>query len=417
MTGILGLFSRSEQRGTVNPMHPRDPALAAMFGGGTDSPPVDAASAMRVTAVYASVNLIAETMAALPLHVLRREGSTTAKAKDHPLYKLLHESPSPGVTSFEWRETMFTSTALTGDSYARIVIDGAGRIVELPILPARTVQPFEGPDGRPRFRHWQQGGGVRVYFDEEILRIPHKLDGIKSLSPISTHRVTIGNSLSSMRYQQSFLSNMAQPKGALQIEEMITQAAAEKLRDSWEQRHQGAHNAGRIAIFDGGMTWKQIGLSHDDAQYIQSLEFSVSDIARIYGIPPHKIGDLSKATFSNIENQAIDFVAQTMFRWVRRAEERQDLYLLTEADRAAGYYTSYDLKGLLRGDSAARSALYKSLWNIGAMSSNEVRAAEDLNPYDDGDRYFVQGASVPVDMVDETIKSRGPATPAKSIDE
>lgn len=403
----MSLWSRlfgAGKRSRVNPVHPRDPALALMFGGGGDDA-VTPDSAMRVTAVYACVSLISEIMAMLPLHVYRRSGTSSAKAKDHPLYDLLHGMPSGGITSFEWRETMVAHTALRGDSYARIVTRGDGRIIDLPLIMPHHIRPERTASGGVRYIWWPDGRGpAQVLLDDEVLRIPHKmLDGITSLSPIALHAKTIGNAMASTRFLNSFFHNNASPKGGIKIPTNLSREAVLALRDSWEQRHMGPENAGRLAIFDGGMEWMDMGMTMDDAQYIELQQFSVSDIARIFLVPPHKIGDLSKATFSNIEHQAIQFVTDTLNRWCKRIEGRMNRYLLSEADRRAGYYIEFDLKGLLAGDSAARAKFYQSLFLIGAISPNEIRVSENMSPYDGGDRYFMQGANVPVDKIDDML--------------
>lgn len=410
MAGFLNSIAQArsgEVRGSSGAGHPRDPALAEIFGVSGGSPAVTHQSAMRVTAVYAAVSLIAETLATLPLHVLRRSKSDgreeSAKATDHPLYYLLHDEPTPGLTSFEWREMLFTHTALRGDSFARIVLNGAGQVVELPPLMPDQVFPDRGSDGRPIYRWWPDGGRQRVLFDHEVLRIPYKmLDGLRSLSPIATHRMTIGNALSAAEFQRAFYENQASPKGALVTAEPMSPEAAAALRQSWEERHQGPRNAGKIAIFDGGMKWESIGMTMDEARYIEQQQFSVQDIARIFLVPPHKIGDLSHATFSNIEHQAIAFVVDTILRWVRRAEMRMNNSLLSRMERQAGLYIAFDLKGLLRGDATSRANFYRAMFYIGALNPNEIRAAEDLNPYSGGEHYYVQGATLPIDALLQT---------------
>jgi HK97 family phage portal protein len=404
-----------EVRETVDPKHPRDPVLAQMFGD-PDGVSVTPQSAMRVTAVYACVSLISETIAALPLHVYKRtvseKGVTTqAKMTEHPLYGVLHDMPVAGMTSFEWREMQISHTALRGDSYARIILGRDGRVRELPPILPDHIQPFRNAAGQLRYRWWPDGmAPVRILFDDEVLRIPHKmLDGVNSLSPIATHRMTIGNALSAGRFLRSFYQNSAQPKGALMVPEELSPDAVTALRESWNKRHQGPENAGKIAVFDGGMKWEQIGMTMDDAQYLELQKFSVGDIARIFLVPPHKVGEMGAATFSNIEHQAIEFVVDTILRWVRRIEMRMNSYLLSAADRAAGVFIALDMKGLLRGDAAARSAFYRAMFYIGAMNPNEIRKAEDMNPYEGGEEFYVQGATVPID-------SLGMGAPGAGID-
>lgn len=395
-------------RSTVVRAHPRDPVLVRMLGldEADAGVQVDATSAMRVAAVYACVALIAETIAALPLHLYRRNGEQTTRAVDHPLYSLLHDAPAPGLTAFDWREAMITSTALIGDSYSRIVTRGNGKIDRIELLRPDRMQVEEGRDGRPVFVYAGADGGQTRYSDDQILRIPFKMvDGLRSMSPIEVHRNTIGLAIVSQRYLNRFYRNSAQPKGALTIPTKLDDSAVAALRAGWERRHMGPENSGRVAILDGGMEWKPIGMTMEDAQYVELTNLSVTDIARIYGIPPHKIGDLSKATFSNIEHQAIEFVTGTLLRWCRRIESRMNMSLLTPRERQS-HYIAFDLKGLLRGDAAARAALYSALFNVGAMSPNEIRRAEDMNPYESGDRYYFQGAYVPVEMIDAQIQAQ-----------
>lgn len=406
--GWLSDLAPKEQRSGSR--HPSDPALADWLGGG-DENAVTPDTAMRVTAVYACVSLIAETLAALPLHVYHRTTdaagkASNSKATDHPLYGLLHDSPTPGMTSFEWREMLVTSTALRGDSFARIVSNGAGRVEALvPILSHHisVVRPRFGQ--APAYRWTPDGvGPAQILLDDEVLRLPYKmLDGVTSLSPVSVHRRTIGNAISASRYLDGFFRNSASPKGALMTDKVLAPETANSIRQAWNDRHLGPENAGKLAIFDGGMKFEAIGMSMDDAQYIELLGFSVSDIARIYLVPPHKIGDLSKATFSNIEQQSIDWVVGCLVHWIERLEQRFNAYLLSARDRLAGYYIEFDVNGLLRGDVTARGNFYKAMFYLGAINPNEIRASENRNPYEGGDRYYLQQATVPVDKIDEMI--------------
>jgi len=390
-------------RDSVNPTHPRDPALAVMFGGGYGSSNVTPDSALTVTALYASVARIAEDMASLPLHVYRRDGDTPgAKAKDHPLYTLLHDKPSRNMTSFEWREMMISHTALRGDSYSQIVMRNDGRVSELIPLHPDRVWPELSESGSVRYRYYEPGKQVRILLDDEVLRFPYKLlDGVHSLSPIAVHRETIGSAQAGKKFLATMLQNNASPKGGLKAPTSLSQDAVSALRKSWEERHKGPENAGNIAIFDGGLEWVQIGMSMQDAQYIELMNFSVADIARIFLMPPHKIGDLSRATFTNIEQQAIEYVVGVLNSWRGRLEGRMNNYLLSEADRKAGYYIGFDFKGLLRGDAAARANFYKTMFYLAAMNPNEIRAAEDMNPYEGGDQFWVQGATIPADMASQ----------------
>lgn len=401
---ILGLEGRSR----VNVANPRDPVLAEWFGGSdVAGVSVTENSAMGVAAVYACVTVLAETIASLPLHVYRRTADGEERDRGHPLYPLLHDAPNDWQTAFEWREMLVASVALRGDSYSRLEVGPNGRVLAINPIDAMQVSP-EMTDRGIRFRYGSSRGS-ELLFPDDVLRVPHKLkhDG-SAMSPIRVHRDTIGAALAARRYQAALLGNAAAPKGALKVPVSISDQAAAALRDSWERRHKGPENAGKLAILDGGMEWSSIGMSNEDAQFVEMLQLSVQDVARIFRVQPHKIGDLSRATFSNIEHQGIEFVTDTILPWVRRIEARMTRTLISEAQRAT-HYIEFDLKGLLRGDARTRSEFYRNLFYIGAINPNEIRRLEGMNPIDGGDTYYVQGATVPVDMLDATMNQMGQA--------
>lgn len=394
----MSLFGRL-LRGVVNLAHPRDPGLARMFAAGGDvaGVTVNETTAMGVAGVFAAVNVIAETIASAPLHVYRRaKDGSRDRADDHPLHAILHDRPCAWMTSFEWREGAVRDACLHGDALFEQVTDAAGRLVELrPLAPwGYAVQRRD--DGS--LRYVMPDG--RVLLDDEVLRLPYKLgrDG-RALSPLDLHRHTFGVAIAARRHQAAVLGNAAQPKGALEIPTVLKPEDAKLLREDWERKHGGPDNAGRVAILDGGMTWKQIGMSNEDAQFVEMVNLTLDDIARIYRVPPHKIAKLDRATFGNIERQSIEFVRDTILPWARRHEERFNGWLLRPAERRE-FFVAYDLKGFLRGDAKARAEFYRQMFYVSAISPNEIRKLEDLAPIGpEGDRYFVQGATVPVDML------------------
>lgn len=398
--------ARDERSEKINPRHPRDPALAALFSN-PDDPHVGPETALRITAVYACVSLIAETIASLPLHVyLRGANGETSKSKSHPLYEIVHDSPSRryDLTSFEWRESMVSHTALRGDAYARISYNSRGQI--------DAIDPIHPDHIRPRYDErrrvvymWQEDGQgrERALFSEQVLRIPFKMmDFYTSLSPIGVHRRTLTNTINANRMLAAAYKNGVRPGGAITHDEPLNEEARARIRASIEALHAGPDNAGRFLVLDGGFKFSPMEMKLADFQFIEQQNFSVTDIARIYLVPPHKIGDLSRATFSNIEEQSLDFVASTMLRWCRRIESRMNRSLLSDEDRRAGYYIAFDLRGLMRGNAQARASFYQALFYLGAITPNEIRAAEDLNPYENGDQFFLQGATVPIDAAGNT---------------
>lgn len=401
----MSFFGRFFKRSTVNQTHPRDPVLAQWFGGGTS---VTAEAAIGIPAVYACVNVLSESLASLPLSVWKIDGEERTEAKDHALHTILTGRPCPHMTGVEWLEWVVSSTALRGDAFVEIVTNGRGEVTALIPIDFMMVAPEMQPGGAMRYR--VAGDKTRILQDDEVFRLPWKVraDG-SSMSPIGVHRESFALSLASRKYQLSLLENGASPKGAIKIPTALSDEAAEVLVRSWEKRHRGSENAGRVGIFDGGMEWMSIGMSNEDAQFAELAKLTLRDVARIFRIQPHKIGDLENATFSNIEHQSIEFVTDTLLPWVRRIEARAEGWLLSNADRLQ-YSVEFNLRGLLRGDAKARAELYKSLFYSGAITSNEIRRMEGMNPRAEGDRTYVQTGTSPVDLIDQVLAGDTPAS-------
>jgi HK97 family phage portal protein len=408
----VGLIDRIFKRQTVNTTHPRDPVLADWFGGGGAGPSVTAQTAIGVPAVQACVNVLSESIAAMPLTVWRRtagdQGEVRKEALDHPLHALLTGRICPHMTGVEWLEWQVQNTALRGDAFSRVISNNRGEITALMPLDFAAVQPEMRPDGAMRYK-WASGSGAVTLADDDVFRLPWKVqaDG-RSLSPVTIHRESIALSLAARKYQLNLMSNGASPKGGIKVPTDISDEAAEKILSSWERRHKGPENAGRMAVFDGGLEWMSIGMSNEDAQFVELMNMSTRDVARIFRVQPHKIGDLEKATFSNIEHQSIEFVTDTLLPWVRRIEARMEQWLLTAADRQV-FSVEFNMRGLLRGDAKARAELYSALFYTGAISANEIRRMEGMNPIPDGDRYYVQSASAPTDIIDRVLLGDTPA--------
>lgn len=396
----MSWFDRIFKRQTVNQTHPRDPVLAEWFGGGAGGVSVTPQSALGVPAVYACVNVLSETIAAMPIGVWKIEGDTRTEENGHSLSGILRGKPCDWMTSFEWMEWQVQQTALRGDAFNEIVTDARGQITAIiPLASAACDLDFS--TGRQRLRIRKNGERDRVLLDDETLRFPWKIqaDGA-SISPIAVQRESFATAIAARRYQQRLMQNNASPKGAVKTPEPLGSQAAEILIKSWEQRHQGPENAGRLAILDGGLEWVSIGMSNEDAQFVELMQLSIQDAARIFRVQPHKIGDLSRATFSNIEHQSIEFLTDTILPWVRRIEGRMENWLLNERERSM-LSIEFNLRGLLRADAAARGELYSKLFYASAISPNEIRRMEGMNPISGGDRFYLQQATVPADLIDQ----------------
>jgi len=399
---MMGILSRAiEQRSAA--AHPRDPVLAEWFGGGYQTASgiaVTPDSAMREAAVYACVRVLAESVAQLPLHVYRRRKSGGKdRATDHPLYSTLHDQPNSRQTSFEFRETVMFHAALRGNSVSKIVPYGGQAVGELlPLIPDRLAI-FQATDGRRAYRYQPETGPEEILLQSDVLHIPGlSFDGVSGLSPIAYHRETVGASLAAKEFGARLFKNGTHIGTVFEHPNKVGVEAQEHLRKSLKDGFASVMNAGKAIILEEGMKIQKLGMTSEDAQYLETRKFSRSEIASIFRVPPHKIGDLERATFSNIEQQSIEFVTDTLMPWLVRIEQAISRDLFSAADRRRGYFAEFNVMGLLRGDAAARAAYYKARFEVGSLSPNQIRGHENENPEEGGDQCFVPLNMIPIDQ-------------------
>ena len=341
---------------------------------------VDADSAMRLSAVYSCVRVLSESMAVLPFRLYRQKaGGGRAVVTDHWLYRLFAKRPNRFQTPFEWREMLQGHIALRGNAFCQIVEDGAGGIAELlPLHPDRVkVELLD--NGSYRYRYTDRAGQVQIFRRDQLWHLRGlSSDGIVGLNPIELQRESIASGMSAQEYGNRFFANDAKPSGGW-IEfpgRFADTAAKQTFREGW-QSMQGGANRGKVAVLEGGMKFHEVGVSNKDSQFLESRQFTVGDVARIFRVPPHLIGDLSKATFSNIEQQSLEFVTHTMTPWAERWESSIETMLLGPD---LGLEVEFDFAVLLRGDAAGRSAYYHNGILDGWMTRNEARMREGLDP-------------------------------------
>ena len=361
-------------------------------------------SAMRTSAVYACVRVLAETVASLPLPLYKRLTKGKEKAIYHPLYSLLHDVPNHEMTSFSFRETMMTHLLLWGNAYALIVYKGKTPVELWPLHPSRVYVDRHSVT-KELIYYYSDDDGQKMYSSSQILHIPGlSYNGIKGLSPIALARETIGLSQATEEFGSRFFSNGARPGGILEHPGIVKDP--EKLRTSWENVYKGVKNSHKIAVLEEGMTYKEIGIPPNDAQFLETRKFQLNEICRMFRVPPHLIGDLERATFSNIEHQSIDFVVHTIRPWLVRWEQAIQRCLLSEGERSL-YFVKFTVDGLLRGDFKTRMDGYAVGRQNGWYSANDIRELEDLNPLPDevgGDLYLVNGNMMPITAA---IKKQG----------
>ena len=370
------------------------------LGSSTSGAMVNQRSAMQISAVYACVRVLAESIAGLPLHVYQcGKNGSREKAVDHPLYFLLHDEPNPEMTSFVFRETLMTHLLLWGNAYAQIIRDGRGVVIALyPLMPDR-MRVDRDENGQLYYRyqlgtdesHLDKAGTVDLS-PKDVLHIPALgFDGLVGYSPIAMARNSIGMAIACEDFGASFFKNGAAPSGVLEHPGVLKNP--EKLRAAWETQYGGSKNAGKVAILEEGMHYSPIFISPNEAQFLETRKFQVDEIARIFHVPPHMIGDLERSTFSNIEQQSLEFVKYTLNPWVCRWEQALTKSLLSPKEKRE-YCIKFNVDGLLRGDYQSRMNGYAVGRQNGWMSANDIRELENLDriPAEKGgDLYLVNG--------------------------
>jgi len=378
----------------------------AFYMGGTSSGKnVTERSAMQMTAVYSCVRILAEAVAGLPLHLSKyNDDGGKEKALDHPLYRLLHDEPNPEMSSFVFRETLMTHLLLWGNAYAQVIRNGKNEVVALyPLMPNKMSVDrdergrlyytyYRGPDEAIKNKDF-----AVTLQPSDVLHIPGLgFDGLVGYSPIAMAKNAIGMAIACEEYGAKFFANGAAPGGVLEHPGTIKDP--QRVRESWQSTFGGSGNANKIAVLEEGMKYTPIGISPEQAQFLETRKFQINEIARIFRVPPHMVGDLEKSSFSNIEQQSLEFVKYTLDPWVIRWEQSIQRALLSHDEKAL-YFVKFNVEGLLRGDYQSRMNGYAIGRQNGWMSANDIRELENLDriPAEDGgDLYLINGNMLPL---------------------
>lgn len=370
------------------------------MGGSTAGKNVTERSAMQMTAVYSCVRVLSEAVAGLPLHVYKYQSNGgKEKALDSPLYSLLHDEPNPEMTSFVFRETLMTHLLLWGNAYAQIIRNGKGEVVALYPLMPNKMSVDRDEDGRLYYRYYRGSDEAIQSKDYEVILSPFDVlhipglgfDGLVGYSPIAMAKNAIGLAIATEEYGAKFFANGAAPSGVL--EHPGTLKNPDKVRESWNATFGGSHNANKVAVLEEGMKYTPISISPEQAQFLETRKFQINEIARIFRVPPHMVGDLEKSSFSNIEQQSLEFVKYTLEPWLVRWEQSMMRSLLTPNEKQE-YFIKFNVDGLLRGDYASRMSGYATARQNGWMSANDIRELENLDriPAEEGgDLYLING--------------------------
>ncbi len=362
-------------------------------------------TALQAASAIACARVIAEGIAQVPLKLYRRrpDGGADA-ATDHPLYAVLHSSPAPGITSFEWRETMGLHLAMQNRAYCLInrsaPFRGQSRIELQPLTPQQVIAT-RNPDWSITYDVHFDNGNYGRYSADQILHFKGpSWTSIEGLDGIRLAREAIGLALATEEHGARQFSNGAILGGILSTDSILSAEQSKQLRESWEASQIGLKNAYRTAVLWGGMKWTPRAQQNDQAQWIEVRRFQVAEVCRFFRVLPIMIGEAANtATYASSEQMFLAHVVHTMGPWFARLEQRLDMQLLTAEERSDGYFCKFSVAGLLRGSHKDRAEFYRTLYGIGALAPNEIRAYEDLNPYDGGEKY-----RVPLNMTDPSAE-------------
>ncbi len=385
----------------LTPEGPLDEVIRERLSGGIMSAagvPVSVGNVERLAAVAACVRVLANDVAHLPLPIYRRLGNGREEARDHPLYLLLMERPNQWQSAFEFRQMLMRDLCFQGNGYALKVRGNGGRVIELWRLHPKRVSPKQNKTTMEvTYRVSREEGAALEVPRSEILHLRGPSDdGIEGLSPVRVHRETLGLGLALKQHGAHFFAHGAKPGAVLTTKHDLPKEDRDDLRDDFDAAISGPGNAFKTIILPLEMDLKTMKMSMEDQQYIEASKFNRSEIAGIFGVPSYKIGDLERATFSNIEHQSIDYVRSSLMPWLVLWEQalRRDLL-----DGEPDIYYRHTVDALLRGTAKERAEALRLQRLSGVINANEWRAKENLNPREDpgGEEYIVEGNTRPGD--------------------
>lgn len=410
MNLIQFLFG-SEQRATKS----QENLLWSIRNNTSSGEYVSAETAVKISTVYACTRILSETLGSLPLILYKRlKGGGKERAVEHPLYKTMGMRPNPYQSSMVFRELLQAGLCLRGNAYAQIIRDGGGRVAALIPLPPDQVTPeLSVPEGNalPVMAYkFKQANGIERYFkQDQILHVQGLgTDGVQGLSIIDIARESLGIAIAEEKHAGAFFGNGLTPSAILEHPGKMQDKALKNLRESFQNQYAGSGNAHKTIILEAGVKFTPVTLSHEQSQFIESREFQVTDICRWFLVPPHLVFDLRRATFTNIEQQSLEFITFHMRPWLVRWEQAMNHSLLSEKEQDE-YFFEFLAEGLLRGDIQSRYNAYNIGRNGGWLSADEIRALENMNPLPNG-----EGSTY---LTPLNMKSNGEPTKDESADE
>jgi HK97 family phage portal protein len=370
-------------------------------------------TALTYSAIWNAAVLYAGTISTLPLHLLRQDGQKTLRVTEKKLYRVLKDRFNPYMTAQIGREVMINHALLWGNAYAEIVRNQVGEIVELwPITPNRVQPKLENSELKYEIA---VDGEKKTLERDKILHIPGLgFDGFTGYSVVSMARKSIGLGMALETFGALYFGQGTHPGVVITHPGQLSPAAHSNLKTELTTAHSGLGLSHRLMLLDEGMKLEKMAIPPEDSQFLESRQFHISEIARWFNLPPHKLKDLSRSSFSNIESEQISFVTDSILPWLVRLEQQFNMQLLTEKERyQEELFTRHNVDGLLRGDATARSGYYRTMFGIGAMSINDIREKEGWDPVEHGDERFIPLNMIPLSKVDEYMDKQSAKAPEK----
>ena len=362
-----------------------DRAVSTVLAGvNTNGVYVTEDTALTITTVWACVSLLSESVGILPIHLYKKTDSGREVVYGHDSLNLVN-SPNSYFSRMDMLQHLMVSVTLHGNGYVRIMRDKGGRPTKLKMLDPQVPQPVLSANDELFYNV----NGEMVHSDDMIHVKGLVVDGFKGKSPIAVHRENLCLTMEVQKYGEQFFSKGGNTSGMFEVPGTLNDDAFKRLQQQVTAEFSGIGNSHKPMLLEGGMKYTRVNIPLDDAQFLTTRKFQKGEIASIYRVPPHMVGDLERSTYSNIEQQSQEYLTYCLMPYLVKIETELNQKLLSYKDREM-YYFRFGLNGLLRADSKSRSEYYKNMYLIGCMSPNEIRELEEMNKYKGGDEFYVQ---------------------------
>lgn len=404
--GILNKIKRMWNQGSVTDEKMWNSALWNLAGQNTSGENINEYTALTYSAVYNAISLISGTIGALPLHLYQKKEKTRVYATNHNLYRVMHTAANEYMTAMAMRECLMSHALSWGNGYAEKVMNRMGKVVELWPIPPNRVKP-KMVDGELKYEITVDGE-IFLMGRDKVLHVPGMgFDGFMGYSIVSLAAQAIGLGKAMETFGANYFGNGTHPGVVVSHPGKIGQAAYDNLKSSLITAHSGLGKSHKLMLLEESMKIENMGIPPNDSQFLESRQFQITDIARWFNLPVHKLKEMTKSSFNNIESEQQSFVIDSLLPWSVRLEQNYNMQLLSPAEYKSGLYFKHIFEGLLRGNSKDRAEFYSKMWRIGAFSINDIRGKEDLDPIENGDMHLIPQEMMPLEDAGKQFETEG----------